>query len=68
MQTDALQEVEDQLCVQGIPFLRQTVVEDGVEVQQIFCHDADNNMIEVSTRLACTLDHPMGTHQRADNS
>jgi hypothetical protein len=47
MQTDALQEVEEQLRLRGIPFLRQTVVEDGVEVQQIFCHDADNNMIEV---------------------
>jgi catechol 2,3-dioxygenase-like lactoylglutathione lyase family enzyme len=46
-QTDALQEVEEQLRLRGIPFLRQTVVEDGVEVQQIFCHDADNNMIEV---------------------
>ena len=37
-----------QLRALGIPFVRQVVVEDGIEVSQLFFHDCDNNMIEAS--------------------
>ncbi|KAL4452469.1 hypothetical protein ABPG75_008131 [Micractinium tetrahymenae] len=46
-QADSLEEVEAQLVRRGIPFVRQAVVEEGIEVQQLFFHDPDNNMIEV---------------------
>lgn len=46
-QADSLDEVEAQLARRGVPFVRQVVVEEGIEVQQLFFHDPDNNMIEV---------------------
>jgi hypothetical protein len=47
LQADSLEEVQAQLVARGIPFVRQVVVEDGIEVSQVFFHDVDNNMIEV---------------------
>ncbi|KAI3438299.1 hypothetical protein D9Q98_000733 [Chlorella vulgaris] len=46
-QADSLDEVEAQLRARGVPYCRQTVVEDGLEVNQCFFLDCDNNMIEV---------------------
>lgn len=46
-QADSLVEVEAALRRLGIPFERQQVVEDGIQVQQLFFHDPCNNMIEV---------------------
>lgn len=51
LQADSLEEVEAQLVARGIPFVRELVVEDGVEVQQLFFHDCDSNMIEVRAAL-----------------
>lgn len=69
-QADSLEEVEVQLRALGIPFVRQVVVEDGIEMSQLFFHDCDNNMIEVCNcdclpviplelgcPQACTLGH-----------
>lgn len=46
-QADSLDDVEEQLVRRSIPYVRQKVVEGGLEVQQLFFHDPDNNMIEV---------------------
>eukprot|EP00798_Chlamydomonas_sp_ICE-L_P016653 gene16653-22904_t len=46
-QSDSLDEVEGRLRSAGIPFVRQTVFEDGLQVQQIFFHDPDGAMLEV---------------------
>jgi catechol 2,3-dioxygenase-like lactoylglutathione lyase family enzyme len=51
LQADSLDEVEAQLRARGVPYCRQTVVEDGLEVNQCFFLDCDNNMIEVGCLL-----------------
>lgn len=42
-----LKEVEELLNKGGVEFVKQTVLEDGVVVTQIFFHDPENNMIEI---------------------
>ncbi|GLC47938.1 hypothetical protein PLESTB_000041800 [Pleodorina starrii] len=42
-----LAEVEDSLVRQGILYVKNLFVEDGVKVGQLFFHDPDNNMIEI---------------------
>lgn len=46
-QSDDLGEVERRLKLLGIEYVCRTVVEDGIEVQQLFFHDPDGFMIEV---------------------
>ena len=47
-QADSLEAVTAQLGRRGIPYVQQRVMEDGMEVSQLFFHDPDNNMIEAS--------------------
>lgn len=46
-QSDDLAEVERRLKLLGIEYVRRTVVEDSIEVEQLFFHDPDGFMIEV---------------------
>ncbi|GAQ88223.1 lactoylglutathione lyase [Klebsormidium nitens] len=46
-QSDDLGEVERRLKLLGIEYVCRSVIEDGIEVQQLFFHDPDGFMIEV---------------------
>lgn len=46
-QAESLQVVEERLQAGGIPFVKQTVTEDGLRVHQVFIHDPDQHMIEI---------------------
>ena len=47
VQCDNMAAVEDGLKHKGIPFVRQTVEEGGIAVEQLFFHDPDGHMIEI---------------------
>ena len=42
--------VEQQLSALEIPYVKQVIMEGGVQVEQVFFHDPDNNMIEARPR------------------
>lgn len=46
---DSLQEVESSLTTHGINYVRSSVVEHMVKIEQVFFHDPDGNMVEVCT-------------------
>ncbi|KAI7838098.1 hypothetical protein COHA_008106 [Chlorella ohadii] len=53
-QADSLEEVAAELERRGVPFVRQTVTEGGMQVGQLFFHDPDNSMIEASRAVLLT--------------
>lgn len=46
-QADSLELVEERLQEHGTPYLKQTVVEGGFRVHQVFIHDPDGSMVEI---------------------
>lgn len=46
-QAECLADVERRLEELGIHYVKQVLLEGGMEVEQVFFHDPDNNMIEV---------------------
>lgn len=46
-QAESLELVEERLLEHGLPYVKQTVVEGGVRVHQVFIHDPDGSMIEI---------------------